>query len=192
MADHAVETHLDKGRQKQKQAAEFGPHRTALVRQGPHVGTIGLDRLDRFGAFFIGASRQLGKAFLFEQLANSHRRSLNVLCLQRSADVVDGQVLFSQANDFLPDVVVGLDAGPRFVDKKLALRVAPKLVGQLVEAAHGVSETTSDFGGGALLDEISPQSLVLPLGRVLWSEEDLGQIHLANSYLKSSASTVSE
>ena len=112
--------------------------------------------------------------------------------LQGPTDIVDGQVLFSQSDDFLPDGIVGLDAGPWIIDKELSLRVIPKLMGQLVKAARCVAESLGDFGGGQSLDEIGPQGFVLPMGGVLRREKDLGQIHLANSYLKKGASTSSD
>jgi hypothetical protein len=58
------------------------------------------------------------------------------------------------------------------VRKKGGLRIAAKLMTEHAERALGVAERGGDLLGGALLDEVAAQRLVLALFGVLGLEEE--------------------
>jgi hypothetical protein len=85
----------------------------------------------------------------------------------------------------LPDAIASFCApGPKSVDKKLSPRIASKFMSQLVKAPNRVSESLGNLRCGKLLDEVSPQRFILPVGSVLRREKDLGKIHLTLVDLK--------
>ena len=99
---------------------------------------------------------------------------MNVLFLQGTADVVNGQILLPQTDNLFPNRGARLDAGLHVIDKEWTLRVVAKLMSQLVKAADRVSKPLGDFGSRKLFDEIGPQGLVLTVGRILGREKGFG------------------
>jgi hypothetical protein len=176
-ADHPLERHLHQCRQKQKQAAEVGPHAARFQIQLAHVGAVGLRGSDALRTFLVRAARQAREAFLLEHGRHRHGRSQDVFFLQGRADIVDGQVLLAQQNDLTADRLGGLHAGTRRRREELPLGVSAELMDQLMKTPDRVAKASGDVGPRQLLNEISPQGFVLSVAGVLWGQKGLGQIH---------------
>jgi hypothetical protein len=61
----------------------------------------------------------------------------------------------------------GLKKGGAFI------RVVPKLVTQDTKGAGGIAEASGNVGGILLVNEVSPQSLILALDRGIWGKEEV-------------------
>ena len=180
LADDAVEADGGQRRKKEKQAAEFAANGSRLQAQGPHVGRIGRRGFGARRALLVHAPWQFGEALLLEHRPHGHGAASDPVFLQRLADVVDGQVLLSQADDVFTHRIGRLGSARRWLDEELAVGGFAELMHQLVNAARGISELPSDFRARQAIDEIRPQHFVLPVRGVLGNEEGLSRIHLAH------------
>ena len=129
------------------------------------------------GTLVVPPPRQPGESLLLEHRGHGHRGSLDPFLLQGLADIIDGQVLLPQMNDLLLHDLGRLGPRARRLGEELPGGVLAELMGQLVQAADGVTESSGDFRGRQPIDEIGPQGFVLPMGGVLGSQKDLSQVH---------------
>ena len=177
LADHPIESHCNQCRQEQKQSAELGGDGSRLQAQARRVRRVGGGGFETRRTLVVHPSGQLGESLLLEHCRHGRRGSRHPLLLEGFAYVVDRLVLFPELNDLLLYRLRGLCPCTQRFGEELSHGALTKLVGQLIKAADGVAETYGNVRGRNSIDEVGPQGFVLPLGRVLWSEEDVSQIH---------------
>ena len=97
--------------------------------------------------------------FLSEYMKRSQGLSYGFFC-KEIADIVDGQIMFSQRAHFLSNLVGAF----RRRKKELVIQTLPKLVGQDEKAPFGVSEPLGRVLTGDAIDKECSQSLILPVG----------------------------
>lgn len=71
------------------------------------------------------------------------------------------------------------------------MRILAECVAQHPKAAWRVAELAGDFSGGALVDEVGPKRLVLPVGGVRGFEEDALEKCYVNSLTHKHIATLS-
>ena len=96
---------------------------------------------------------------------------------QRTADIVDGEVLFPQRDDPIPKslLLAWWPTLARGRDEEVTLGVMAKLVDQDAETSGCVAEPRGRLGGGETVDEEGAQGFVLPMGGVRWLQESACQ-----------------
>jgi len=97
---------------------------------------------------------------------------------QIAADVVDGEVLFTEGDDAVAEGI-GLGCGLGSLgrsEEEVPWGTLAELVDEDAEAPRGVTEAASGLGTGEPLDEESAEGLVLPVGGVGGFEEDPGEV----------------
>ena len=143
-----------------------------------NVGDIGRGRPRPGWALVVGAAWQSREPFVLENLCHGDRAEGIPLMGQVAADVVNGEVLFAQVNDTLPEGI-GLGCGLGSFgrgEKEVPLMVLAELVDQDSEASRGVTKAPSNFGAGGSINKKGAEGLVLAVGGVSWFKEDLRQV----------------
>ena len=113
------------------------------------------------------------EAFLLEHLGDGDGAEPLAVLLQSATDVIDGQVLLAQGDDFLAAWIGRLGAGflAAGFEEEGTLRVTAELMHQAAETAGRVAEAHGGLLGRHAFHEISPQGLVLPMDGVGGLEE---------------------
>jgi len=129
-------------------------------------------------SFFVSAAGQPSKPLFFENQGNGNRAYPLPTLLQDPADIIDGEILFTQGNDLLAK---GLgfprSLGPFLRGKEEgAIGMLAKLRGEDAKASRGIPEATGDFGRSKTLDEIGPEGFVLPVSGISGLEKIAGHI----------------
>ena len=143
-----VQTDLDEVGQEKKEAAELGfklpgsKIKTAYISYGsdfrPYAGR----------PFLIATPWQAGKPFLLENDGHSCRAQSMLLIAQDLADIVDGEVLLAQGNDFVPKPLCFGSTLRSFGrrGKELSMGVLSKLMTKDPEASLCVPKASSRLG----------------------------------------------
>ena len=121
----------------------------------------------------VRAAWQARESLLSKDHRDGRGSAANVLGIQSAADVVDGQILFTQHDDTFPDAVA-LGRRSRLLaglDEEPALRGATELVAEDAEAAGRIAKALGGRGGGDAVDKKSAQGFILAVRRVAWLEE---------------------
>ena len=129
-------------------------------------------------AFVVGPARQASESFGLEDLGDGYRAERLPLVGQVTADVIDGEVLFSQGDD---EFAEGIDLRCRLRSlgrgqEEGAMGILAELVDQDAKAAGGVTEAAGNFGTGDVVHEEGAEGLVLAVGGVGGFEENLGEV----------------
>ena len=172
--DRAVELEPDQIRHEQEEAAAGRRKPTRREREAPDVG----DRLHGgprpHRALVVQASRERGKPFGLQDLADGRRTQRELLRLEVLADFVDGVVPLAQIDDQVPRgrlLRLRLRA-PAWRHEEDGVGLPTEVVTQDVERGHRVAERTGRRVGGPPLDEVGAERLVLPLLRRPRLEEE--------------------
>ena len=125
------------------------------------------------GPLLVTASRQFGKAVLVEDYSNNCRAEWFTIVGQRTADVVDREILFPQRDDPFPKPFLLAWRPTRACgrDEEVARGLMAKLMNKDAKASGRVPEASGRFGRGNTVDEEGPQGFVLPMGGVGWLQE---------------------
>lgn len=95
-------------------------------------------------------------------------------------DVLNGVVLFAQGDDqFADPIACGgvLGSGAwRLKEAGAEGGVMPELVTEAAESGAGVAEAPGHVGGGAVVQEVSAEGLVLALADGFGGQEELGRL----------------
>jgi len=176
--EDAIEGNRSQHRQKEEQAAEFGPEGPRAQVKLSNVGDIGRGRPRAGWALVVGPARQPRESFFLEDLCDGDRAERASLVGQVATDVVDGEVLFAQGDDTVAEGI-GLGCGMRPLgrfEEEVASRVLAELVDEDSEAPRRVTEAASDLGTGNPFNEEGAEGLVLAVGGVGGFEEDHGKV----------------
>ncbi len=176
--EDAIEGNRSQQRQKEEQAAEFGPEGPRAQVKLSNGGDIGRGRPRAGWALVVGPARQPRESFFLEDLCDGDRAERASLVGQVATDVVDGEVLFAQGDDTVGEGI-GLGCGMRPLgrfEEEVASRVLAELVDEDSEAPRRVTVAASDLGTGNPCNEEGAEGLVLAVGGVGGFEEDLGKV----------------
>lgn len=121
------------------------------------------------------------------------------LLVKPTHDVVDREVALAKLNDLCAKrgALIGrclgcLPGGCSAIGQKEgALRILAELVAQDPKAAWCVAELLGDLHGGALVDEVGPKRLVLPVGGACGIEEGALEECYVNTLTHEHISTLS-
>ena len=175
--EDAIEWNRSQHRQKEEQAAEFGPEGPRAQVELSNVGDIGRGR-PRAGWRSSSARRgNRANPSSLRICADGDRAERMPLVGQVAADVVNGEVLFAQGDDTLAEGIglgCGLGAFGR-CEEEVASRILAELVDEDSEAPRGVTEAASDLGTGGSINEEGAEGLVLAVGGVGWVQGRLGR-----------------
>src|SRR3990172_1046627 len=179
-AKQLLEMALDQIGDEKKQPSKLGAEFSRRKIQLPHIGDFGRVRPDRGRTFFVAPAWQARKPFLAQDQRDTGRAQRVTLAAQRRADVVNGEVLFAQADHLgarrIARRLIGGNARALLRrQEELALGIAAEGVAEHAETAGRVAETPGHVRRALLLDEIGAQRLVLPMGRIRGLQEDPGE-----------------
>jgi hypothetical protein len=177
--DDLVESDFYQIGDEQKEPTELCTETTLRQIKLPNIGRFGSLRTTTSWSLIVCPPWQPCKALLLEDHRDGRRRQLLAGRTQLFADVVDGQILLAQLDDFLSEAVFfWSDTRASFLrgQEELSLRVCSELVAHDAEGARRVSEAGCGFGRGEALDEEGTEGFVLSVGRVGRLEEDVSHI----------------
>lgn len=178
LVKYFVQTDLDEVGHKEKEATELGfklPGSEIKITYICHGGGF---RPYAGRPFLIAPPWQAGKSFLLENHGHSRRAQSMLLIAQDLADIVDGEVLLAQGNDFVPKSIRFGSTLRSFGGRgeEVLMGVLSKLMTKDPEASLRVPEASSRLGRGEAFDEIGPERLVLPVSGIGGFEEDPGEV----------------
>jgi hypothetical protein len=173
--EDAVQLQVDPTGEEQEQAAELGAELPRLEVELCDVGRLGAEGTGPGEAFFVRSAWESGEAFLGKESRDGDGADGMSLLGERPADVLDGEVLFAEGDDMLPEVFVGavgllLACGRQ---EERACGVVAELVDEASEAAWGVAQACGGRGGGESLDKGSAEGLVRAMGGVRGLAEEV-------------------
>ncbi len=178
LLEDAIEGDCGQHRQEEEQAAELGLERARAQIELPDIGDIGRGGPRAGWAFVVGPARQACESFVLEDPGDGDLAERASLVGQIAADVVDGEVLFTEGDDAVAEGI-GLGCGLGSLgrsEEEVPWGTLAELVDEDAEAPRGVTEAASGLGTGEPLDEESAEGLVLPVGGVGGFEEDPGEV----------------
>jgi hypothetical protein len=165
-------------RDKQVEPPELSPKSPDREIQPVHIGNL-CDLGPRpWESFFVSSSGQPGKPFFFENQRDGNRAYPLPALFQDPADIIDGEILFSQRDNLFPETV-GFRRGLRPLlrgKEEGAIWILAELVGQDAEASWGIPEAASDFDRREIIDEVSPEGFVLTMSGIRGFEKKAGHI----------------
>ena len=128
--------------------------------------------------FLVQAPGQGGKALGPEDFPHRGRAEGTVALLEGLADFIDRMVLFAELDDQVAGgrfLGLGLGAVARG-DKEDRLGLPAEVVAQDVKGIERVAEGAGDVFGGAALDQVSAQGLVLAVFGQAGFEEEAAEL----------------
>ena len=110
-----------------------------------------------------------------EDLTDRRRTEADTAILEDFADFVNRVVFLSQFYDLVPSRRLAGSLGRPTArrGKEAGIGIAAEMMTKNSESLRRVSELGSNHIGGLVVDEISPQSLILPLLRMRGFKEEL-------------------
>jgi hypothetical protein len=178
LTEDAIEGDRSKHRQKEEQAAEFGPERLRAQIQLPDIGDISRSRPRSGWALIVSPARQPREPFVLENLCNGDRTEGVSFVCQIAADVVDREILFAQGDDAVA-YGIGLGSGLRPFsrpEEEVAAGILTELMDEDSEAPWRITEAMSGLGAGEAIDEKGAKGFVLTVGRVGGVEEEAREV----------------
>jgi hypothetical protein len=178
LMEDLIKTDLTKVRQKEEEAAEPGLKMPGTEIQMTNIRHGRNLRPYARRSLVIASPGQAGKSFLLEDHGHCCRTQFMVLFPQDLADIIDGEVLFSQGYDLTPKPIrfrSGLRSFCRR-NEEGPIGLLPKLMTEDTEASLRVSKPSSRLGRRDAFDEIGSQCLVLPVGGIGGFEKDPGEV----------------
>ncbi len=177
-AENPVQGDRGQDRQEEEQAAELGGECPWVQVELPDISDLGCRRSCAGWAFIVGPTRQASESFGLEDLSDCDGAERLPLVSQATADVIDGEVLFSEGDDEFAEGI-GLRCRLRSLGRgqeEGAVGILAELMDQDAKAAGGVTEAAGNFGAGNVVHEEGAQGLVLAMGGVGGLEEDLREV----------------
>jgi len=159
---------LSQIREKQVQPPELGPDLPWGKVQPVHIGNLRDLGPRPWDPFFVLSPRQPGKALFFEDQRDRDGTYPMPAFFQDSADIIDGEVLFSQRDDFIPDMV-GFGRSLRALlrgKEEGAIWMLAEMVRKDAEASGRIPEAAGDFSRGQLVNEVGSEGFVLTVSWV--------------------------
>jgi hypothetical protein len=133
-----------------------------------HIGDLGYLRPGSGKAFLVSSSGQSGKPFFLENQRDGNGAHPLSGLFQYPADIIDGEIPFSQCDDLVPNTV-GLRRNLRPLlrgKKERPIRILTELMGEDAEASRGIPEAMGHFGRGEMVHEIGPKGFVLTMSGI--------------------------
>jgi hypothetical protein len=145
--EHLFQTDLSQIRDKQIQPPELGSESPRRKIEPVHIGNLCELGPRPWESFLVSPSRQPRKTFLLENQRDSNGAYPTPALLQDPADIIDGEILFSQCDDLVPDTVgFGRNLRPPLRGKeKRAIRMLTELVSKDPEASRRIPKAAGDF-----------------------------------------------
>jgi hypothetical protein len=173
--EQPLQGNLSQIRNKQVEPSELSPESPDREIQPVHVGNLSDLGPRPWEPFLVSPSGEPGKPFFFENQRDGHGTQPVPAFRKNAADIIDGEILFSQSDDRIPGPIgfgrrLGSFLGGQ---EERAPRVLTELMREDPEASGGIGEAAGDFGRRELIDEVGPEGFVLAVGRVLGFQKEV-------------------
>jgi hypothetical protein len=134
--------------QEEEQAAELGMNGARRQVELTNIGQIGRDGAGSVGSLVVAAARQLGETLFLQDRGDGRRTECLAITAESAADVVDGEVLFAEGDDLLPQPFL-LPPGPavaRGRAEEVAVGAGAELIDEDAETSWRVAEAGRCLG----------------------------------------------
>ena len=169
-----IDVELNQIRDKEKESSKAGVETAGGQRECANVSNRFYGGSGILRPFFVQTPGQGSESFLMEDLTDRSRTEANAAILEDFADFVNGVVFLSQVYDSVPagGLAGSLGRPTARRGKEAGMGITAEMMTKDSESLRRVSELGSNHIGGLVVDEISPQSLILPLLRMRGFKEE--------------------
>jgi hypothetical protein len=154
----------------------LGPESPGRKIQPVGIGNLGYLRPRPWNSFLLSSSGQPGKPFFSENQRDGNGAHPLSTLFQDPADIIDGEILFSQDDDLIPDTVgFRRSLRPLLREKEeLTIWMLAELVGENAEASRGIPEAVRHFDRREIIDEVGPEGFILTVRGIRRFEKEAG------------------